>query len=293
MADAKEEEAPKAGATSPVERVREAAKWLIGAFAAIGALLVAGVQLSDAGALTWDDDKGRLLAVIVGLVLGLGGVMAAILVNVRMLLPSAVTLKRLETEEGLKDYFDENPELIPGRSETVTALATEYRTRSAAYDDAVAAYENDDSDANKTALETAKRHFAATEKDVREVLGLANWKATEKLFNDDIRLKLCGAAALAAVGIGLFAWAANPPEDEKSDKPVFGVAPNIGRLAIVTDGDVPLRAAMGARCELAKVRVLVVGGSKTEPEVVTVPRAGCDSVRFVVTPQLATFVAVD
>jgi hypothetical protein len=286
--------AAKASTSSPIERVREAAKWLIGAFAAIAALLLAGTQVSSVGQLTWAEDSDRLILAGVGLALGLGAALAAILQNVRMLLPKAMTVDRLVSDRELAAYFNANPELLPGVASNVTQFVGDFRSRSAAYDTAVAVQEASPSEMNKKRLEEAKQRLAAAERDMRDVLALANWKATEGLFNSDIRWKMCLAAALAAIGIGLFAWAANPPEEEKADdeSPVLGVAPIPARLTVAANGVAPLKQALGKDCKLVKVRVLVIGGSKESPEVVTTPRRRCKAVRLVVSPELATVVPV-
>jgi hypothetical protein len=294
MAEEAKAESKPAAVSSPVERVREAAKWLIGAFAAIGALLVAGIQLSDAGQLTLEDDKDRLIAAIAGLIFGFGGVMWAILENVRMLLPAAMTIDRLKTEEGLAPFFNDNPELIPGPPKSVDDFVTAFWARSDAYDSAKTKYEETYEDTDKAKLEKEKKRLGVAEREMREVLSLANWKATERLFNDDVRWRLVGAAIIATVGIALFAWAANPPEEEKesAEKPVLGVAPSLGRLTFKPEAESQLKQALGESCEIGKVRVLVIGGTKKEPEVISIPEAGCDAVRFVGGPEIAEVIPI-
>ena len=279
--------------SSPVERVREAAKWLIGAFAAIGGLLIAGVQLSDAGQLAIEDDEGRLAVALFGLIFGVGGVIWAILENVRILLPTAMTFGRLEADPELVKYFTDNPELIPGPAKTIAALKGEYEERVKAYETAVADLDKAESDPHKAALKQADKQLARAERDLQDVFGLANWKAIEKLFKD-VRFNIVVATVLAAAGIAFFAWAANPPEEEKEsgEKPVLGTAPNLGRLIFKPEAEPQLRQALGGRCEIGKVQVLVIGGTKKEPEVVSIPRAGCDAVRFVGGPELAEVVPI-
>ncbi len=44
------------------QQVRTAATWFIGALAAVATVLLAGVQLTSVGQLTWEDNPGRLSA---------------------------------------------------------------------------------------------------------------------------------------------------------------------------------------------------------------------------------------
>jgi hypothetical protein len=57
-----------------VDRYRDLAKYLIGILAAIGALMVAGTQLSSIGELSWSDDTPRLIAAFAGLAAALAAV---------------------------------------------------------------------------------------------------------------------------------------------------------------------------------------------------------------------------
>ena len=74
--------APEAGEVHPdpgdvqsaIDRYRDLAKYLITIFAAVGALLVAGTQLASIGDLSFEDEPGRVIAVIAGLVLAVGAV---------------------------------------------------------------------------------------------------------------------------------------------------------------------------------------------------------------------------
>src|SRR4051812_24708517 len=93
--DDKPKEAPPSPAFAAIDRARDLAKWLIVAFGAIGATLVAGSQLSDIG----KTDGWRLFAAFAGLALGLGGVALAVWSAVRVLTPDDLTLRQLAGNE--------------------------------------------------------------------------------------------------------------------------------------------------------------------------------------------------
>jgi len=291
MAD-EEKKAPEKEKPAPALAtglIRDAAKWLIGAFAAIAALLLTGVQLSSVGQLSLDE--GRLIAAIAGFGLGLGATLYVIVQNVRVLLPQTTTVSGLEADEDLAKYFADNPELLPGPGETVAAFAERYRDAGSAYEAALTADEQGSSDATKEALKKAKARLAKTEREVREVLAVANWKSTEGLFVD-VRRKVIAAAVLAAVGIGLFAWAANPPEDpDPPARAVISPAPVVAELRVKPASRAMLREALGEKCLLSNVQVLEVGGTKEKPEVVTIPQQNCQSARLVVSEDIGIVTA--
>ena len=62
------------GVQAAIDRYRDIAKYVIGIFAAIGALLVAGTQLSSIGKLSYEDDAGRLAAAVIALAFAIGAV---------------------------------------------------------------------------------------------------------------------------------------------------------------------------------------------------------------------------
>jgi hypothetical protein len=81
------------------DRIRESAKWLLVSFAAVGATLIAGLQLADIGSLTNDVDN-RLTWAIVGIALGVAGVVVAIASASSVVTKSFVTLKSLADGDG-------------------------------------------------------------------------------------------------------------------------------------------------------------------------------------------------
>lgn len=85
--------------------------------------------------------------------------------------------------------------------------------------------------------------------------------------------------ALAAAGMALFAWGANPPDDEKKAAPVaLGQAPLPLHLHLTAAG---CRRAQGrAQCSTTDFNVLSIGGTADKREVVTVPDNKCNTVRF-------------
>jgi hypothetical protein len=78
---------------SAADRIRETAKWLIASFAAVGAVLVAGSQLSSVGSLRASD--ARFWLALVGVVIALTAVVIAIGKVVDVLVTPPLSLKTL------------------------------------------------------------------------------------------------------------------------------------------------------------------------------------------------------
>lgn len=203
-----------------------AAKWLIGALGAIGAVLIAGSQLSSIGSLTVGP---RLVAAIVGLGIGLTAVLYSIWQVVNLLAPERYTIRELSlewqkagasTDAGVADrrlarrypvvdWLGRNPEYLAGH-ESPEQLRQHWQDRSAP-------------------------DRAAALKAINELVRLANFRRSREDF---VRTKrtLAVAMMIAAAGIGVFAWAANPSE---------GAAPSL-RNANLSGADLGGVALTGA-----------------------------------------------
>jgi hypothetical protein len=192
---------------SAKELIRSAAKWLVGALGAIGALLVAGSQLSGIGAL--EADSPRLWLAVAGLATGLSAVLYAIWRVVDLLLPDKWTLTELATQwvkssatvgegvpgtRGRRQYhvvhfLATNPEFLGGFGSV--PLIKE-------------AYEKADPEADLTDILSL----------IDNVTSIAGYRSSVRRF-EKMRWHLTGAIAAAALGIGVFAWGANPQDSEQ------------------------------------------------------------------------------
>jgi hypothetical protein len=78
-----------------ITNIREAAKWLLTAFAAVGAVLIAGTQLSNIGSL----DSWRALIAGLALLIAFSGVAAAIWLTTTIITPHSLALKTVKDPE--------------------------------------------------------------------------------------------------------------------------------------------------------------------------------------------------
>ena len=103
-------------------RIRDTAKWLVGSFAAVGAALLAGVQLSNLGKLPaciGDKGCGRFWLALLALVLGLAGVGWAIWLAAKVMTRSRRSVDELKDEyedqgSHVRRYFDGNKSYLQG-----------------------------------------------------------------------------------------------------------------------------------------------------------------------------------
>lgn len=184
-----------------------AAKWLVAALGAIGAVLVAGSQLSSLGSLQFGP---RFLTAVLGLVVGLAGVTLAILLVLSVLTPHRYTpseLAREWTASGARrdvgvsggwwkqrkypvpHWFGLNPEHLANH-ESPVQLLDHFKDRQAPDRDKVL-------------------------NSLNEMTRLANYVRHEAKYAR-MRVPLVLAMTMAALGISVFAWAANPPEKAPS-----------------------------------------------------------------------------
>jgi hypothetical protein len=187
-------------------RIRDAAKWLIGSSAAVGAVLIAGSQLSNIGRL----DPGPRLALAIGaVVVGLIAVVYTIWKTVSLLPPVTVTITDLSAawdkpDRRLKpavDFFRSHPKYLQGyespaeleeeRSEFVSALSDPLRPL------------------NEDEVKQLNRAIADRDGRVDAIQQIAQHKVLEGRFKATLG-QLLVATGFVAAGIITFAWASNP-----------------------------------------------------------------------------------
>jgi hypothetical protein len=176
------------------ELIRSGAKWIIASFAAVGAILVAGSQLSSIGALTWEDS--RLWYAVAGLAVAMLAVLLVIVKVVSLLAPREWTINDLvkASKENPKprvvQFFEDNYQFLDGY---------------ASLEEIQQDWDNEDDPVK----------VAEVNETIDRVVDRANYQTLSYDFKQ-ARWLIAGGALLAAAGIGLFAWAANP---EKPDQP--------------------------------------------------------------------------
>ena len=118
MAD-KEPAQPADPVLAGIDRLRETAKWLLGAYAAVGAALIAGLQLTSLGSV---EDDARLYAAIILAAVSLLLVFYAISKTGGVLAPVAVEESDLEPNSKVGQMVQATPSLLKGQATDIANL---------------------------------------------------------------------------------------------------------------------------------------------------------------------------
>ena len=244
-----------------IERYRDLAKYLVGIFATIGdsrrrhaALVARPAELGRR------PGAGRRAAVI-ALALALVAVILVLGRAVSILRPLELALADVADESGPRTAIEARPTLLGGARDVKTVAALV--------------------DPNNEAVDAAARaRWSAVAAGIVEY---AAYREMQRRF-DVARMAMLAYAVLAAAAIALFAWAANPPDDP-ADAVVAPAAAQV-QVALTDAGREAFAGALGARCVKRPLAALVVGGTRREPLLVALPRAGCAPAQFTLPPVL-------
>lgn len=209
------------------ERMREAAKWLVAIFGAIAGILIAGTQLSSIGSLPVGT---RLFFAIAGASVALVGVLCVVWLLLGIMLPSHVALDEVAYDltdctkkKPLPSFLRSNPSvLLPYNSlghllgankiaikSKDSALRKYYQALKSCGDETNSAVEK-----RETIAKAATAQAAQVDRDIGYVAKLLTVVQLRSRFGTVPKIGAFLGASLAAIGIGVFAWAANPPEEE-------------------------------------------------------------------------------
>jgi hypothetical protein len=267
-------------ATRSVTTLRETSKWLLTILGGVGAVLAAGVQLSNAGQL---DPGWRLwlaLAAALATLLFLG---LAIRRVVQVLTSGASTLDDLVEEEKGQER---GPKEDIRRAKETGFLVDPYQDVEEfrdAYRDAKRQLSEEEQKKPRDAAKVARlrdRVKLLGKQAMPQLFAGVRYYRVRRLFDEAVGALLCWGF-LAALGILAFAWATNPAP-EPSDPSPFRT-PVEGSVSLTPDGRDSLSDALGEQCVQEPVRVIALSASEQTAEVVSIPTAACDLRRFTIT----------
>lgn len=189
---------PFAGAKA---NLRDTIKWLTTTFAAVVAAVLAGSPLTGLGGMpfTW-----RFVLAVVAALAGMGCLLLAIVRTLGLLRSEAFFLDTARNDQRLLEIVDQNAvDLLPPQySSALDFLDQRKKLREAI---------NSESDTNS---QQYKEHLA-----LYEAFDLVSARITSFLHFEYLALRLKEEARLlvplaigAVAGLGVFAWAANPPK---------------------------------------------------------------------------------
>ena len=258
------------------DRVRAAAQWLIGAFAAVGAAMIAGVQLTGLGQL----DGVELGIAIAGILVAATGVGLAIFYAARVLTPEQTTVRGLATDpvnEILRDDL-----MLAGLVQEPGQLEQKLRDARQAFDaawDAPGA-EDEATDAHRRAKES-DRHLNELYEVTTSVQRYANWAQLDRRWKR-AQVATGIGAMLALAGVLVFTYFASK-EPTFSPGEANARASRLVQLSFDGDRQHAMRAVLGETCDLTAVPAVLIASDteKSEFEVVTIPeQGGCSAKHF-------------
>jgi len=210
------------GVNDAGQRVRDAAKYLVAAFGAVGAVLISGLSLSAL-------PNGRhpfVAAVIV--VLAVIAITWAIVLIIRVIVPEELTLGRLATleqqqpEDELVRFLSENEELYGGFGTNLAELHDNYlralRDHAAAYENYLSVVGTDaapesDRAAALSASEIASSRAEFLDPMVGKLLDVAVFYQLKRRFRGAWPQVTLAAVVVALAAAG-FAWASTKPKKQ-------------------------------------------------------------------------------
>ena len=224
----------RSGFAGAAGSVRDTAKWLLAAFAAIGVVLISGVQFSDVASL---ESPQREQALAIG-ALGLLGLALSVTGVADLLLPRSYTLKQLSAgstrqERAIRDALNARPELLGGAT-NVASLDQELATAIAGEKTARTKSERA-GDAERPNAEKVLKSKEATLAYVSAVTAYAgdwaNYLGLRMAYTSAFRYRILPGVLVAIVGFtGVLLLSANPSNQQPLSLSK-AVVPNGGSFA--------------------------------------------------------------
>lgn len=297
---------PGSPAAVELEAVQAATRWLVGAAAAVLAVLLAGVQLSALGQLS-SDRPGRLVVAVIAYTAGLGAVGMILVLATRVLVSPGWTLSKLahldiqhkwrghwlrpelEAQRGLLSPDDD---LAPARLYRwhrrlhVAWFQLQERGCTTLPDDLDSEHPGTGrqySVSNNNDVERLRRRLEEATGISAGIAIAANLAETRRRYRRLVRA-LPSIGVLPVIAVPVFAWATTvEPEPAIT-------TPTAIRIQFVPDRSVIQQAGLPEGCAGREVNAIAIGGSLPRPIVVTTTDPSCILNHVRITPSLGTAV---
>jgi pentapeptide repeat protein len=198
-----EKEAAPAVEVPAVSQIQDAAKWMIGAFGAVAAIVAAGIQFGDIGKLTgWD-----LVLAIAGTALAFLGIAVSIYAIARLLVPPARSVNDLvasDDQDAAVKWLNENLDVLTG-FDSLAALKSAREEDRKRYREAYEVWRKEPTEEHAKRLRAATELQKPTDEIASRVVSWANYHTLRASFEKSLRAVVLPAIVLAAGGLSLFA----------------------------------------------------------------------------------------
>jgi hypothetical protein len=284
-----------------VDRIRATSDGIVKALAAIGVILIVGIQFSSVGKLEWSgwNFDNRLLWALIAVLLGFIGIAIALLASVSVDRAGDVSLNGLVLAEksNAKASDDDRAiyKLLSLNSSWKAGHGT-FADIEARFDEAVRQrliYVDSANHLQEISGESAERvrkkraYYEALviwygSEVIRPILAFARYQSVRMAFSRS-RFQMLGAAIMVGIAIGLFAWATNEPKKETPAPQAF-VMPVSAHALIPSDEErARIRGIVGEGCisiETESIQVIMIAITDDDATVISVPSEGCAPKQF-------------
>ncbi|TDE01178.1 hypothetical protein [Jiangella asiatica] len=263
--------------TKAAERLRDTLKWFLTSLAAVGAVLIAGLSLSNIGEAT----GARLLAVAVGLVVAIAAVISAAAVCASVLGEGVnLSVYNMPTDPDLTRDISQDTALVAAIGDGGVAGLGEQLTRAVnEQQEAFREHQNDPQNETKKAVYRAKDLEVARLNGIADtVVRMAAYRLMRQRFNAGARW-VAGLSVVAGVGIFLFAWGANAPDEAVGQIPAVVETPTDVEVHLDQAGRDRLQDELGEACVADVIPAVVLedrGGG--EYRVAVASTDDCDAI---------------
>lgn len=295
MTDEKKKASQGSGWEVGVDRYRDAAKWVIAAFGAIGALIVGTIPVSRLG----ENKVGDLGQLTLGVGIAVGGTLLAIISALWNLEPKAIYPGDLQAREGnrfhrrfvgfrrLEHELHKHPSrFLPTGvnrfDELDSAIVNLERLA------AIQANAGTTSPAAKDAAAASRERLASYRQVRRHLNGLARFElARTRFIGSLVVLILASLATVSGLALATHGLVDTPntPEVELSEVKAEPIA-----IVLTPDGIAALESRLGTECVKSDVSAILLAGNNSTNawDVVSIASESCAMVRFTLTGTLGT-----
>jgi hypothetical protein len=267
-----------AGAEQSIHAIQDTAKWLLGVFAALGAALLAGTQLTGFGQL--GIGSVRFWVVVFCLPIALSSIGWAIWKVLAVIVTDPIDLDLLTPEElvFLRPLLPDGmtPATVIAQKRNLLQLLEHGRD------------EQFGAKSPTTESQVASEILTLQDTLIENMHASIRWRRTNKQALVARKHAFIGST-IAAIAILLGAWAANPP----TVKMVTFPSPLSGTVIMNSVGVEKFERRLGHLCVATPVQVLILGLTGDQIDVVSVPTSQCRMIRFAMTEKYGVMLTVN
>ncbi|MEQ7011221.1 hypothetical protein ABN028_34130 [Actinopolymorpha sp. B17G11] len=228
------------------ERLRDTLKWFLTSLAAVGALLIAGLSLSNIG----EASGGRLVAVMVGFGIALAAVIgAAIACAIVLGVGVNLSIYNLPTKPDVTREISKDTALMKAVGEDgISSLPGQLTGAVENQLQAFKSYQAEPQDeARKSAYRAKNLQVIHLNNVTNTVVRMATYQLVRRRFVT-ASILVAGLAVVSGIGIFIFAWGANSPDDDVANVPVIVETPTDVEVRLNQGGRGRLQGELGNDC---------------------------------------------